>query len=1153
MPTWALSSASSFYRHALIEDISRSGGTNDPERVRDWFLRYLLEPEPLTVSVTHDDPRGDNDGSSSLRNLAAIAHVGNSSVSARVAAFHGSSGVCRNGLYCMPYESTLYLNQERGPQTLNELYYRSFYDLMQCEIVNAIALMYTWGRKRTMLLKPTGAANGGIEAVEVKTKSGDGTIELETNVRFKVYPSGIFYPKRRAKNRDPNAEASDAESEGSDSDSSESDGDSADEEDQQQMGQEPGWRIKMPFERHVNPQRGMFEAGYDFSNGYFAPYVEAEPPSTGDTEKPYVPQIYRSWKNVSSRDSHILELKASANIMYARSFNGFYVGRCVEQGRDWHVETLNNQQYGDRDKVYFMHPNPFIPSECAMLVSNTLLLYDASQSKERKHLTLKLPADVGQTVTDVVHTVSFGMHMNELILGGDRLYMLDMRTDKIEDLLVKANKEISVTSTRWTERLYEPTTTANRNLAGASCAYSHYWKNIKPSYWDAFTAIAVHPIYRHILACVCGRSNCIYIWDLRVPVKPVLEIPLPAAEYLGARFRELIWSAGEDVNGESTLVAFSWRQRYPITCRFRINRTITRFVQETGPGKERQFWNDWMDLYDPVKQKQLDRLRGVRPCKLAKLEAGRPPRIARVGPVPKQKEAYESMDDYMDAMPMQQQEDAEHEQQAKPRTANVPGTNANSTRTNEADNQLLRDFASGRVFADDLELAVEGVRPMQIMRVRKEDLEANMDSVGPLIESPYDYPNMIFKAPQHEAAVSIFHGYCGVAVIDSGKEKLLLACTTSGSIFAMDLEMRRPVKCPVTSRSNNAAKTTSKGSELFKYVRTLQGSVKLPREFITDEVRWIVLQPNTPEIKTPPIPIAVLGLTKTFVELQETDHLPLSSGENTFDSRSLLQWLTKQHIGPAPGLQKHDIMSLQDFEHHIGSRTHLEHLAANVWDCNDLKIDFEYEAENINNKYLDPTPPCHCFTPTSADHDCKVLSSYVKALKVNDDGDVTVEPLPDAQGVSQPNKERGSTMEDCLFRAAGSVKSTQCMGIEAHGSIHAKEIANTVLFHSPVIPEINGANDVPAEQPKEDDGVHHRFCGVGHLIGIKLRDEQVDQKSERIQQLLDTWRTSADTGEGTMGAGITRFYRPSNQVDLLRQTQIERDNLVQKLLLQSGN
>ncbi|CDR95307.1 hypothetical protein, conserved [Babesia bigemina] len=1148
MPTWALSSASSFYRHVLLEDVSRSGGTNDPERVRDWFLRYVLEPDPLTVSVTYDDPRGDNDAQSAHRDLAAIAHVGNSSVSARVAAFHGSSGLCRNGLYCMPYESTFYLNQERSHLNFNELNHSSFYDLMQCEIVNGMAPMYTWGRKRVMLLKPTGAANGGIEAVEVMARSAEGSIELETNVRFKVYPSGIFYPKRRAKYREVNAEASDAESEGSNSDSSESDGDSSGDEGHQQTSQEPSWRIKMPFERHVNPQRGMFEAAYDFSNGYFTPYVDTEPTVTGDTERPYPHHLYRSWKNVSSRDSHILELRASANIIYARSFNGFYVGRCIEEGRDWRVDTLNNQQYGDRDKVYFMHPNPFIPSECAMLASNTLLLYDASQSKERKHLTLQLPTCEGQTVTDVVHTVAFGMNMNELILGGDHLYILDMRTDKIEELLVKPNKEIRVTSTRWTERLYEPTTTANRSLAGASCAGSNYWRNAKPSFWDAFTAIAVHPVYRHIMACVCGRSNAIYIWDLRVPIKPVLEIPLPAAEYLGARFRELIWSASEESNGESTLVAFSWRQRHPITCRFRINRTITRFVQDTGPAKERQFWNGWMDLYDPVKQKQLDRLRGVRPCKLAKAEAGRPPRIARVGPVPKQKPVPQNMHYYMYGMPIHRYEEEDDLQQNE-----APDDGAADNEDSAlADSRLLSDFASGKVFANDLELTLIGVRPMQVMRVSKGDLEANMDSVGPLIESPEDYPNMIFKAPQHEVAVSIFHGYCGVAVVWCGNEKLLFACTTSGSIFAMDLQMRRQVRCPVASRSNNAAKTTSKGGELFRYVRRIQGSVKLPREFITDEVRWIVLHPNTSEVKTPPIPIAVLGLSKRFVEMQETDHLPLSCGENTFDSRSLLQWLTKQQIGAASGLRKHDIMSLQDFEDHIGSRTHLEHLATNVWDCNDMKIDFEYDAVNVNNKYLDPTPPCHCFTSTNADHGCEILSSYIKALKVNEDGEVTVEPLHDVQEASQSNKGGCSTMEDCLSRAAASV-SKQSIGVEADGIIHAREIANTVLFHSPVLPEINGASDVPPEPPNEDDGVHHRFCGVGHLIAIKLREEHTDDKNERIEQLLGSWRTSADTGGGTMGAGITRFHKQSNQVELLRRSQMERDHLVQQLLLQSRN
>ncbi|GIX64322.1 anti-anti-sigma factor, putative [Babesia caballi] len=1135
MPTWALASTSGCYRRALLEDISRGGGSSDPERVREWFLRYVLETEPLSTCGACARPEDDGGAAAGSPDLAALVHVGNSSVTGRVAALYGTAGLQRHGLYCIPYESTLYFNTGHEEAHRRGMAHTGFYDLLQSEIVNATATIHTWDRGRTLLLKPTGMANGGIEAVELRLRGLEDAIALKASVCFKVYPSCLFY------SCDGLRSGGNAREEGgSDKDPGESDSEGEGPVCKTASEKQPRRRKKRPLDSRKAPQADVYEPEYDFSKGYFRRYRgQASDPGGSDAAEsgptPPIGGVYLGWRYFSNKDSHMLEMRAGGNVVYARSTNGVYVGRCTDEGDGWKLETLNNQHYEGRDRVYYMHPNPFVPAECAMLAGNTVLLYDAARGAEREHIRLKLHMGGEELVKDVAQAVAFGMSMDSLILGGNRLYNLDLRSGRVEELLTKGDKTLQVTSTKWTERLYDLNSTANRSLAGPTCAYYNYWRGTRPTFWRAFTAMAVHPDHRYVMACAYAASNCIYVWDLRLPVRPILEIPLPAAEYLGARFRDLQWSAPHEERGDSILVAFCWRQRQPVSCAFRINRTITRFAPETVSDGERQYWNDWLELHDSERQKVLDKVQARKNKMLQKNRGHVESFAAWVGPVPTAGDktgdaplegGYFGMGETEDGCGDDEVLDTERDQPS------------------EGDWQLLGDFASGRVFEDDIEVTLMRTRSLDITRVSADELAGGMQSVGPLIESVVDYSKSPIKEPQQEAVVPIFHGYSGVAVVERGRHRVLCACTTSGSVFAMDLDAARRVACTAVSRSNGNVQHLS-GEGLFKYVRGTSGAIKLPREFVTDEVRWVYLQANVPKAPAGP-PVVIVGLTKAFVERQESDPLPLVPGGESFDSRSLLLALARQPGKKEGRLDKHDIMSLQDFEDQIGPRSHLEQLAANVWDCNDLRIDFEYAARNVNNRFLDPTPSCHCFAPPTVDREAEVLAGYLRALSVQGDGTLGVGAVPGADELGQSSPREDATIEEFLSRAgSGGVAPGPAVGVDAQGKTHAKEIGNSLLFHSPLLPGGEGGGGGSPPSP-DGDGVHQHYCGVGHLIGIKLREDQVEQRSERIQRLLEAWRPSADTADFATGAPTAEESVP----DLLQKGSEPPEGLAVALLAQ---
>lgn len=1117
MPTWSIPWTDSYYRRLLLDDIAKNPQPSDAEIVKDRFIRYILEPDPLSTCVSYAPPastntyeqngkegNAENKLSSSSNITASILHVGSGSLTGRIGAFYGSSGICNTGIYCMPYEASLYLNTNYTRKTKRGLPTTGFYKLLQWEIVNSLETLYPFGEKHTLVIKPAGAANGGIEAIKVDINGKGDDIELTSDVCFKLYPSCLFYQTATR----PSAQLTEADDD-TDSSSDTSALESADETtSDSDYHKNVRNRPRESNEYHKRQAGREHGKAYNIEDGYFEPYLLLE---ESDPNKYISNRRYTKHRFFSTRDSQILEIKTSGRLLYARSINGIYIGSYALKNDNWEMETINNQHYEHRSGIYYMQPSPFIPAECAMLTNNTVMLYDATQAKERRYISFNEVQERSGKAEDIVQTMTFGINMNHMVLGGNKLYTMDLRSNKVDELLTKHDKVVKVTSTLWTERLYDTGSISNNSLAGSNCAFYNYWKSSKPTFWGAFTAMTVHPVHRHIMACIYGANNCIFIWDLRLPAKPILEIPLPSSEYLGARFRHLQWSMPYSDDGSSTLIAFCWRHRYPVSCKFTINRTITRFKKEVLETNWREV-NTFSKGYNTAKSRQRSKDRSK-----------------------KSKDRNTSVDISVDDE-SHPDGDSMHE--------------GDSTASTNNGKKLIHQFHSGEVFEDDLDIRVVHTKHIPMMCLTPEEVAEKVQSEGPLIESQEDYAQMPFKVTQDRASYGIFHGYCGVCLIEKGERRICCVCTMSGSIFAMDLECQRQINCKIGK--TDKAGCSKRTNAMFNYIKDPKGTLELPREFITDNVRRIRVECITPE-KSPQPKIFTVGVTSEFAECQESFPLPLSSAEGTFDSKGLLQWLMTRPTKHEGIVEKRDIMSLKEFEDHIGPREHLEEIATNIWDCSSLKIDYEYDATNVNNKFLEPTPSCNCFRMNKCDDQLKVLASCLKAVKIHDDNTVTIE-LPEDIKAGTTSKPKEVTMEEYICRGASEgVEVDSPMNINMAGPLQYRDIVNRLLFHSPVLPKIKGDNTPNMQSDMQDEGMHKQYCGVGNLIAVKLQERQPEQTNERLKNLLDTWKTSAESAEGGVGNGIARFHKPQNQIEALRKIQTERDHLVKQLLSQTND
>ncbi|KAK1938372.1 hypothetical protein X943_000654 [Babesia divergens] len=1117
MPTWTQTSTDGFYRHRLIEDITSAPDNEAPDHERNLFLRYILEPSPLGICVSctapgaveHNEPRitrmdqGSSDAN--IRSSAAILHVGNYDVNLRISAFYGLTGVCNRGIYRMPYESSLYINSSTVSSRRGSPL-KHMYKWLQWEVVNGMATMYPLGGQHAMLFKPTGTANAAIEAIAVQLYGTTECIEIDSNLCFKVYPSSLFFRSSNPSTNSDHMEEADGSipMEGDKAVESDVSDTSVNAEEQRIVINAKGQHAK-----HPSDSRSHANETHDSTSGYFEPFGNTEQ----DMEEPKDKHsgAYHKRRNFSASDCNILEMRTGGNVFYARSANGIYIGNYTTYNDLWQMQTLNNHHYVKRNKVYYMRPNPFIPAECAMLTNNTIMLYDATLQKERLLIPLNAVPKLNETTQDIIQTISFGVDMNTLILGGNRLYTTDLRTNKIDNFLTKSDKTIKVTSTLWTERLYDTAKSVNNNLAGATCASSTYWKPSIPEFWGAFTAIATHPTYKYIMACAHGTSNCIYIWDLRLPLKPILEIPLPSAEFLGARFRDIIWSNSASKDGGTTLVAFCWRQRNPISCRFRINRTITRFTADRSIDNERKLWNNWNKEALPYEQRSRKAQRATSSTDHSPYEQ-----------VPEMNNTTTVVD-----------ESGPCSSQSKPK--------------------LVDQFRSGKAFEDDIELAWISTRSLQIMRVDPKEVAEKLRSAGPLIESQTEYAKQPIKMTQQEAVFGIFHGYSGISLLEVAEERVICACTMSGSILALDMDGKRQVKCNISERYIGVSPHGRQTSRLFKYGKDASGPIALPKGAVADGIKSIGAKVNNSQPHIP-YPILTVRLKRKIAEHQERGNLSLQPNGMDFASIDILKWLMDQSYNEEGNIEKQNIMSLKEFEGCIGPRKHLEELATNVWDCNNIKIDFEYDDDNVNNRFLDPTPSCHCFIPTRRNHQNMVLLSSLKALKMRDVTAITTGPLDNIDEILESARKTDGTVEDYLARVAKEgLEQEPLKDINLTGNMDDKDIVNRIIFHSPVLPRIKGdaSQDNRPARTQEKDGVHKHFCGVANLIAIKLHEHQPKHGSKQIQTILDLWKVSDDTSEGYVGQGITRFHKPTDQIEIIRQTQTERDNLAKQLLSQT--
>ncbi|UKK02769.2 hypothetical protein MACK_002866 [Theileria orientalis] len=327
------------------------------------------------------------------------------------------------------------------------------------------------------------------------------------------------------------------------------------------------------FSYHENCSDYFMEPFLESNN-----YNKIETSWDGYTVKSQIYNINSTFKTVNE-DLDILEIKADnksiySSTIYSRNSLGIFVFRYYFDGA-WKIKCLNNVPYKQEDKVYYISVSPFLPDESIFLkTNNELLVYDGHKGHESD--TIKL-SDLIKQDEDIVHTVCYGMDNNNLILGGRQLYSMDKRTKSLSPLILPIKTPMTITSTKWTERNYDleyPSRHYNKLLSGRYCSYSSYHRKSFYSFWKSFTALSTHPLYNYILATVCGSSNSILIFDLRIPNSPIIDIPLTSAELIGSRFRSIKWDCE---NEYSLLSAFSWRQKYPVCIMFKIDSSFTKY------------------------------------------------------------------------------------------------------------------------------------------------------------------------------------------------------------------------------------------------------------------------------------------------------------------------------------------------------------------------------------------------------------------------------------------------------------------------------------------------------------------------------------------------------------------------------------------------
>ncbi|BAM42002.1 uncharacterized protein TOT_040000381 [Theileria orientalis strain Shintoku] len=450
--------------------------------------------------------------------------------SRKIHSLYFTSGNKLNSIYSNPYEYSSYTNINLSQYDTKATSRANVYNYLSREIVNSIDTLTLYdnvskNEHMNVVLIPSGVVNSGIKGLRISPKLKDEQVYVEVNEVFNVYPSCFFSYLENC------------------------------------------------------------------SNYYMEPFVESNDYNKIETSwdaytlKSYIYGINTKFKTVND-DLDILEIISEkksiySSTIYSRNSLGIFVFSYYFDG-EWKIKPINNVSYKHENKVYYISVSPYLSDESVFLTTNNeLLFYDGYKGHERDSITL---SSLIKHDEDVVQTVCYGMDNNNLILAGSQLYSLDKREGSLSPFILHTKPPMTITSTTWTERNYDleyPSRHYNMFLSGRYCSYSSYHRKSGFSFSKSFTALATHPLHNYILASVCGSSNSILIFDLRIPNSPIIDIPLPSAELIGSRFRSIKWH----IEGEySLLLVFSWRQKYPICLRFKIDTFFTNYsiVSDNG-------------------------------------------------------------------------------------------------------------------------------------------------------------------------------------------------------------------------------------------------------------------------------------------------------------------------------------------------------------------------------------------------------------------------------------------------------------------------------------------------------------------------------------------------------------------------------------------
>uniref|UniRef100_A0A3B0MWB4 Uncharacterized protein n=1 Tax=Theileria annulata TaxID=5874 RepID=A0A3B0MWB4_THEAN len=494
-----------------------------------------------------------------LNNAKVIYKCAGNHTSRRIQNFHTNSGNVKNNINTIPFEESNYTHSNISKYGSMAIPKSNLFNLLQLEVVNSMDAVCIYNSNKNkvnnfnedyvdcsgfrgysdnsfMVFMPSGVNNAGIKGLELVPEPLGADINLNVKEVLTIYPSCFFsYQKRNTEYfMDP----------------------------------------YIPSDK-IHKIESSWD-GLTIKSNTFRGYNNIDSYSESNiSPNEYCKPTY----NTVMDELDILELKADnksifSSTVYSRNSVGVYVFRFYYDD-EWKVKTINNVSYTPEEKVFYISISPYLPDESAFLTtSNKLLIYDGNLGHESS--TISLSNHVKED-NDIIQTVCYGMDNNSLILGGNKLYIFDKRSNEFSDLILQVKSAITVTSGKWTERKYDVNNAKNNSknqLGGRLSSFSNYWRRSKPSFWESFTACEVHPENNFILAAVFGTTNSILILDLRIPNTPLLDIPLPSTEFMGSRIRSIKWSCA---GPESSIHVFSWRLKLPIVIEIQISSSVDSY------------------------------------------------------------------------------------------------------------------------------------------------------------------------------------------------------------------------------------------------------------------------------------------------------------------------------------------------------------------------------------------------------------------------------------------------------------------------------------------------------------------------------------------------------------------------------------------------